>query len=92
MPGLGMRPAAGILVAAEIEYVCISREHYEAGLRKPLGSGHITRYQNAWAYCAAGKPEEQHVWHKVGGLQLQEIRHDIDWSKRGEPGPGGRER
>ena len=76
-------------MAAEIEYVCVGRTHYEEGPHKPLGSGHITRYENAWAYCAAGKPEEPHTWRKVGSLQLQQIRHDIDWSKRGEPVPGG---
>jgi hypothetical protein len=87
-----MRSAKGSRVSAQVEYVCVTREHYEEGLAKPLGSGHITRYENAWAYCAAGKPEEQHIWHKVGGLGLQDIRHDIDWTKRNEPGRGGSER
>jgi hypothetical protein len=41
----------------------------------PDGEGHLTLYDERWAYCSAARPNVPHEWRASGGVQLMEIRH-----------------
>ena len=66
-------------MTAPIDFICVRRDHYQEGLGRADGSGHYTLHRDRWAYCAAGKPTEEHTWKATGGVAPDALRHEIDW-------------
>jgi hypothetical protein len=66
-------------VPAPVDLICVSRDHYRGRARNADGSGHFTWYERQWAYCAAGKAEELHIWKATGGLAVDQLDHSKDW-------------
>jgi hypothetical protein len=60
---------------APIDFICVDREHIQVGRDVPDGEGHLTLYDERWAYCSAARPNVPHEWRASGGVQLMEIRH-----------------
>jgi hypothetical protein len=68
----------------------VRRDHYLSGRNRPDGSGHLTLHHRVWAYCAADKPTEAHLWQQTGAISVTDLRHEIDWPNSGAAGtPGG---
>lgn len=65
-----------------IVHVCVRRDHFEIGLRRNDGTGHLTLVGKAWAYCAAARPTEEHVWQRITPVPFDALSHQTDWLAR----------
>jgi hypothetical protein len=59
----------------QVRFICVGADHVRIGTQVPDGDGHITLCQGSWAYCAAGRPTEAHLWREVTSRPLRAIRH-----------------
>lgn len=74
--GLADRPISLAAPTSDaVRFICVSGPHQEIGGTLPDGSGHLTVRDGAWAYCAAGRADEPHVWAEITPRALAAIRH-----------------
>lgn len=69
------RPSLAAPPTDLVRFVCIDAQHQEIGRTQPDGTGHLTVRDGAWAYCAAGRYTEPHVWAEIAERTLASIKH-----------------